>query len=495
MHCALSLPLAVAATALALAPASAGAAVVRDGYVPVAGPRLAGDQVVYADAMPTDVGVGAQLRAAAASGAAPRAVQDFAPAGSGRLRAFPRLAASPARVALSLVSVSDAGTGEELRKLTQFFSGRPGEPLAPLSDACDLRAGAYASIVYEQDLDVSGDVVAHHGPGACRGQDGITATLTDFGGAEPANLSLPGNVARLHVAGPLALYAELREPRPGATEYVVYDTRARAVVRRMAAPGWTAADLREDGAVAFVSNAGSVRGVAVAEPSGELRRLPIADAGYYDARFAGDGLLVMRGRRFWTGADPTSTLELRELAGRRTRVVARGLDGELGAARFDAAGEQVTFVTRSCGGVRIHVRSLTDPALEAAAPRRCRARLLEGPRLSRSRRAIVFRASCRGLVHACYGRGGSATVRIDGRRRSITARGGGSPYPEAQRFVLRLNRLGRRLVARRDALRITLRFRLGEPLYLLDRPFLGGHVQVRRGTYVLDTDTARRRRR
>ncbi len=472
----LKLPVAVSVVALAASlPAGATAAVVEDAYVPIAGPRLAGEQVVYADAMPTDVGVGVELRAAPAAGGTPRAVQQFHPYGIGRVRVHPWLAASPTRVGLSLATLSDTRNEEGITSATQFFAGRPGEPLEALSESC--------SSLYERDIDVSGDVVAHHGPGECREGEKITATLTDFGGAAPASVSLPPGVARLHVAGRYALYAELG---PQDVQYVVWDRLTQAAVHRIATPGWSAADLREDGAVAFTANDGAVRGVAIAEPRGELRRLPLPRAGYYGARFAGDGVLVMRGRRLWDGADPTATLDLRDLRGELVRVVARGLDGELDAERFDTDGDRVTFVTRTCDGVRIHVRSLFEPPLRAGALR-CRASLLEGPRLSPSGRAIVFRSSCRGFVRLCGGRDASASVRINGRYRAITARGSGASGSDSDPFAVRLNHLGRRLVARRDRLRIRLRLRVGEALYLRGRSSSADHGQIRSGQYVLDT--------
>jgi hypothetical protein len=458
---------------LAIGAPPAAAAVVDEPYAPVAGPRLAGEQVLVVGAPPRGPSSGVELRSAPAAGGIARVAWARVPGSAPRTRMVAQLEASPERVALGL-GVDTAVGPSDVTQVVEYLQGPVGAPLELLA-RCGLPLG------YAADVDAGGATVAHHGFD-CGRSSAVPATLTEFSGPEPRSVALPSGATSLHVAGRFALAAE---PDPPA--YVVYEASTGAALRRIAATGLRPVDLRDDGAVLFAPTTGGGR-LAVSEPGATSAREIPAPSSTFFARFAPRGLVLSRGPAAYRTASPRATLELRDLDGRLLRVLARGVHEERFGERFDVAGDRVAFVTRGCRAMRVHVRALDEPTLDWSPPRRCRADLLARPALSRSGRLLRFRASCRGLVHACLRTSASVTVRAGGRRR-IIATGSQSPAPaETNRFTLRLNSFGRRLVGRRRTVAITVRYRVGDPP-LLERAASTTepeHLQWRTGRYLLE---------
>jgi hypothetical protein len=243
----------------------------------------------------------------------------------------------------------------------------------------------------------------------------------------------------------------------------LYSVRAGAVPVRDRSLLARSFDLQADGKLAFSVDDG--RRTRIAWASAAESRAHVIDmprSGHAAVRWAGsDRLLVLRTSRRAAGTVTGGVLELRGLDGRLLRTVARGVVDRAQREAFYTDGERVTFVTRRCAGVRLHVLPLEGGPTSGSRSGACPLRLREGVVHVRGRRELRATVSCTGFVTVCSGLNAVATARVGGRARVIAR----DPVTAAASPALRmaLNPLGRRLLARRPHARVRLAVTLGDP--------------------------------
>jgi hypothetical protein len=482
----LALLLIAGAVGAVAAPAEAATrTVARSAFVPLAGPALAGDRVVWSVGRARG---GFQVLTRPVSGGARRAQWIRPPAPGYEWR--PTLAASSQRVLVQGTNGSRF----------QVFGGPVGGSLRPLAAECE----AYQQTV--RSLDVAGTRSAYRGPPCSRNE--AEAVVSDDASTPPTRARLADGALGMRVAGRFVAYTI---PPPAhdmerLRDIVVHDVEAGAELYRVPgrsvpagllkggfAGSYPSLDVREDGAVAFVFlvfRGGAWRSrVAWSSPRDRrVRVLPLPQAGHYAVRFAGSRLLVLRAPRFSTGGVTGATLELRDLRGRLRRVVATGVDDHFLHERFDADPRRVTYVRRSCAGATVHVRSLSEPRpARWRSPSRCRLRLIGRPQIDLEDGTVEFLTTCRGLPRDCLVAGAKATVteRVRGRRRTREIGEGYTSEPGARfpSILIELYPEAVRRLRRHRRLRTTITARMGDQSFVAAGDV--GAIQRRTATVTL----------
>lgn len=439
--------------------------------VPIAGPVLAGQQLLWAEQRPDH---GADVDTAPSRGA-PRTLQTFP--GNGVVGAIVHLAASAQRWALDVHAESLARLAGPATE--QVFTGPVGSVMEPLYDPC---ASPYAAA--PRSIAVDRQRVAYpgasstglgpdHGNGVSDcGDRAPGAVLTDFSASPPATTHLQDGAYGLRIAGGFAAW--LSDSASG-TEVVVYDLNGRRMAYDVTIPAGIrgasplfglvgSIDLRPDGTVAFAYYLPIHRQLRMrvgwASPQQAWLHVLLATMPHYSVRLAGDLLEVAAAPESATGTISDATLTVVTLvSGRLLHVVARGVDDELGNEKFDFDGNSLTYVTRTCGGAQIHVTDLRTHPARYHVPTGCRLHLTAPLRVTHEQHVVV-KFSCAGMTTLCQGQQGVMT--LAGPRRTVLAKSD----PAVQNFplTLTLTKIGRELIARRPNLRVRLTMEVSDDI-------------------------------
>lgn len=369
--------------------------------VPLAGPAFGGDGVEWVESR----GGARVLVRFAGVNRAPRDVQELR-ARRGEVVWDASFAGSALgavlqeRVAAPWPPEGGLGDGEYV---TQSLVGPPDAPLHAVGPRCGLVQWR------EPDVDAAGSLVTY--PGADCGQSplGFDGTVQDTRTMPPTTVTLPYGVREERVAGHYVAYLD------GATgDIVVYDLRARQValrvayqaLRRQGVYGTENLALRSDGAVALTlmirraTPLGYGFGIKWASPADPAIHSVGPLSNYAAARWAGDGLLVLRSPTYSFGFETDGALAIVGLDGTVRHVVARGVNDLFENPQFAFSDGRVLYVTRACNAAVIHVASASAPTRTYRAPTRCPLRLTAPLRATRGGAAVVH-ASCDGLLGAC----------------------------------------------------------------------------------------------
>ena len=412
---------------------------------PVAGPRLVGNRVIWAE--PRARGAFAIRERSLAGGSSQQVFVGGRPRFPRSQFVDVRLAVSPSQFLVqqgvaARESAPPGFTPNSSPGTVIRVSGAGSETLARGPDC--------ASTCFSRQMDVDQDMGIFQGPRP------NTVSIRDFAAADSQPLVVDGFSTFPRVRGRYAAWAFARD-------IVVYDHVARTEAYRLRGVLPDVSDLRSldlqgDGKVAFEYRPpGRQSVVAWASPAQPFEhRLPLRDTFYFDIRLDQDRILFVRG-------SPRGELGVTDLAGRE-KVLARGVEGEAGRELLDIEGDRVAWLESSCRGLRIRVASLAELRSEPRnyRPRACRLRL-ERP-IRRSRDGFVaIRLSCLGtLALRCEtGRVVLATARRYRLRNRTLGKGTrlaqfDRSFRRGPRTVLRLTKAGRVLARRRAQVRVTV---------------------------------------
>lgn len=345
-------------------------------FLPVEGPRLAGDELVWVPAYGSDRGYRVEVQPL--SGAPARTIFQTAPRPE-RTNVFVNgLAASPEQVLVAeRGSRLDGAADSEVIRI-----GLDGAVEA-LGDGCSGCGLA--------PIDLSGNVGIYNGsePGA---------TLRDFA-RPPDERELVSPVSgQMRVAGRYAAWEH-------AGDIVVYDRTARSELYRVSDvwPGFDSPrslDLQADGKVAFLYSPDSNRTdlLAWASPAEPFpHRLAVDADRTFKVKLANDRVVFARDVTRLFSSRPDITVAFGELgviglAGGGGQVLVRPVESSFD---FDFDGERVAWAARGCRGVLLRSKRLEEligdprarPVRRASG---CRLRLLAPARTQRRERFLHF---------------------------------------------------------------------------------------------------------
>lgn len=415
-------------------------------HLPLFGPRLAGDRIVWGE--PSTDG-GYALRTKGAPGGRTSLLFRFRDPLPSDFRTVLSFASSDRLTLLQQASVS---TDNSVDAPSPYDFGtiavRAGVPPERLGESCVLPACGFRAV------DLSGNVGIYAGPRT------NTATVRDFS-AGGATRTLENTGERTRIAGRYAAW------NAGRT-VVVYDLEAMKELYRVSAPTAPALtvvslDVQEDGKVAFAYEA-SVRKrtqvkLAWAAPSAPAAQtLPLAPRSTYNVRIAGDRVVFARSRaQFVSARGEVGVVGLTGPA----KLLARPVETDSAGELFDYDGVRIAWAERSCSGARVAVARLADlqrrPQLRK--PSACRLRFSRRPRSSRAG-TLSFRLDCRGFERACRVRRVTARTRSTYRIGGRTIRRGtllaSKRFESKPSIRLSLSRLGRQLLRMRQPVRLTI---------------------------------------
>ncbi len=216
-------------------------------------------------------------------------------------------------------------------------------------------------------------------------------------------------------------------------------------------------DLQADGKILVTYQVPGTRGpdegAAWASPSQPVLHPLLPMSRSYTARLVNDRVVVAKpsGRSL----DEPANLLVSDLQG-HTRFLVGPVADDSVSPLFDFDGQNLAWVTPTCGGVRINVAAI-DATPGALRPPHCRLRLLGGARVISHQRVRVT-VSCVGFTFICTSDQVVMSAPGPGGRQLAVARvipgsseviGGGSVVA-----LLRLTRTGRRLVEHHHRLRV-----------------------------------------
>lgn len=443
--------IAAAVVTAAFLPSASNAAQVAGStdYLPFDGPRLAGDRLVWIDHSPDgsyqleEQRIGAQ-RSSVLFGAQPFRIR--------RVRAFGAYLET---------------SGEEVLLSHEPSSRtRPKGTFRVFEDGALQRLGPARCVTCQDSgprLDISGSMAIY--PASRRG----AAEIRDLADATSEPIVVDGARDHFRIAG---RYAAWESALDG--DIVVYDHVQRSEAYRV--PGalrgadfgtvdLTSLDLQADGKVAFSTGDGlqPLGWASPAEPY--VHRLPVRSFRPHQVKLHGDVVVFLRFEaRFVEGLGGRFGVLGAVPLGGEARVLARAVESDGRSAYFDFDGHRVAWQERTCSGARVVTEEL---GVLLARPRlrrlpRCRLRLTQPAEIVRGGRRARLRFDCRTMYwdrcavrelvlrtlrpYQLGGRRVSAGTRIN------TPSGTNSRFAYERRVLL--TRLGRRLVATRDQLRL-----------------------------------------
>jgi hypothetical protein len=403
---------------------------------PVAGPVLAGEEVVWAQARRDR---GFDLLASTAAGRGER-IGSFPPARfAGEVLAH--LSASSTRVAVAATRFESSGYpyGQD------FFTAPVSGSFEALGERCPTPVRDVSRAV-----DVSGDAVAYR---RCSPDEWSTFVVRDFGGPFPGEQRVPGAPAgAVRVAGRyVAALEDQATERLNVSAIVVYDRitgeLAYRVPREASSRGIASLALQDDGKVAFSFAPGSggqqIAWASQTEPFPHVLGLP---------RRHKYGVQIVDDRIGYIGAQASSgaraEVGVTDLTGASQRI---GNNAEEYVFRedFDFDGERIAWWSYGCTTALIHVASVAAAPAPSRPRTGCALRFTRRPRVLAGGR-VRLHVDCFGFTAGeCSARRVVATAR-DRRERVVvfrSRRGGGSTLTAA----------GKRLLARRSRVAVRVR--------------------------------------
>jgi hypothetical protein len=434
---------AIALVLLLPASASAKVSTLRIDEVPLAGPILAGEGVLWIER--SSAGGVRVMRARPGEGV--KVLEELPPEGTG---SQPYLAASTSRAIFSNqifvrspLSGSTVGGPREVR--TGGLDG-PFDRLVRCSDE-----GTFGE--RHRSVDVDGEVVAYRD---CGTSGGVIRDMSPTPMLPERRVT--DRAQRLRLAGRYAAWVVGDE----RVDVVVYDRLLDTEVYRLTAamiPGAVRGlDVQNDGTVAFsyVEESPRVMRVAwasLADPT--VHQLPLTPKLSYDVKLSGGRLAFHRG----TAGDfdvPFGEVGLTDLQG-NSRVLARPAQDHIYREHFDFDGVQIAWLFVGCSSATIHIQGIDDPP-ELLRPRSgCPLRFARQPSVRRDGR-IRLSPDCRLFYeNDCFISRieirTSRKVRAPGssRRRRIALAAGRSVNGRPPR--LRLSREGRALLRAHGAVK------------------------------------------